>query len=62
MGSDDEDELAELRAARAARTGQTTLVKKRPVLLLLLCNPFLAAAARRAPIKCRKCFAVGSKT
>jgi hypothetical protein len=26
MGSDDDDELAELRAARAARTGQTTLV------------------------------------
>jgi hypothetical protein len=35
MASDDDDELAELRAARAARTGQTTLVSRSSAALLL---------------------------
>lgn len=43
MGSDDEDELAELRAARAARTGQTTLVSRG---LLLMCNLFYSCCSQ----------------
>lgn len=36
--SDDDDELAELRAQRAARTGQISLVSRSPCLLLAPCT------------------------
>ena len=51
--SDDDDELAELRAQRAARTGQISLVSRSPVKPALLQQHVSIIQALICPLCCR---------